>query len=52
MRASRILRPPVTPPEPESASALRIVLWSAVAVALLIGIALYFKYERFIPSVL
>ena len=45
MRLSRILRNPEAPAT--EALALRgVVLWTLVGVAIVVGIALYFRYER------
>jgi type VI protein secretion system component VasF len=46
MRLSRILQTNASPDDEERVSVRRMLLWSVVALAILAGIVLYFKYER------
>lgn len=41
-----------TPQEPERTPIGRVVLWTLLALALLIGVVLYFVYQRRVPTVL
>jgi cytochrome c-type biogenesis protein CcmH/NrfF len=40
------------PEDPERAPIGRLVLWGLLALALVIGIVLYFVYQRRVPTVL
>ena len=52
LRLSRILRPEDGRNAEESVSVRRALLWVAVWIALLVGIALYFKYARILTPLL
>ena len=44
--------PDKTPRDPERAPAGRLVIWGVLALALIVGIVLYFIFERRTPSLL
>lgn len=46
MRLSRVVRSPDTPTDPDAVPLRRVILWIIVAAALVVGVVLYFKYER------
>lgn len=46
MRLSRILRSDDTSVDDERVPLRSVLLWTVVALAILVGIVLYFKYER------
>ena len=52
VRLSRILRPSSTPTDPDAVPPRRALLWLAFWVVLLVGLVLYFKYERLIVPLL
>ena len=39
-------------PKPERTSIVRFVLWTAVGIALIIGVVLFFRYTRLITPLL
>jgi hypothetical protein len=46
MRLSRIVRQPDSPTDPDAVPLRRMILWIVVGAALVVGVVLYFKYER------
>ena len=46
MRLSRILRSNDPSPDDERIPLRSVLLWTVVALAILVGVILYFKYER------
>lgn len=52
MRLSRIIRSDIEGTPEETISRRRVMFWVAVWVVLLVGIALYFKYARFLTPLL
>ena len=52
LRLSRILRPDDGTIRQETVSLRRALLWVLVWVALLVGVALYFKYARLLTPLL
>lgn len=39
-------------PDPEKSSGMRLVLWSVLGAAVILGIVLYFLHARDIPAIL
>jgi type VI protein secretion system component VasF len=52
LRLSRILRPEDGSNQDETIPLRRVILWVLVWVALLVGVALYFKYARLLTPLL
>lgn len=53
MRPTREIRSETEITETDSSvSFRRVILWGAVAIALVIGVVLYFKYERLLAPLL
>lgn len=52
MRAPTVMKHEDTPREPDRAPRAWTLLWGLLATALVVGIVLYFLYERGIASVL
>jgi type VI protein secretion system component VasF len=46
MRLSRIIRQSDSAPDPDAVPLRRLILWIVVGTALVVGVVLYFKYER------
>ena len=52
MRLSRIFRPEEMPSPEEAVPLRRTLFWALVWVAVLVGVALYFKYARYLTPLL
>ena len=52
LRLSRIFRRSETTADPDAVPLARVVLWSLFAVVLVVGLVLYFKYERVVMPLL
>jgi LPS O-antigen subunit length determinant protein (WzzB/FepE family) len=49
MRLSRIVRQPETPTHSDAVPLRRVILWIVVGAVLVVGLVLYFKFERLLP---
>ena len=52
MRLSRVIRQADAPSDAETVPLRRAILWMFVGAALVVGLILYFKYERLIHPLL
>lgn len=52
MREATVMKHEDTPRVPDRISRAWVLMWGLVGVALVVGIVLYFLYERRVPSVL
>ncbi|MEO7711312.1 MAG: hypothetical protein ABIV10_00150 [Gemmatimonadaceae bacterium] len=52
MRLSRIFRTSESPPDSDTVPLRQAVLWALFAIVLVIGLVLYFKYERLVVPLL
>ena len=52
LRLSRIFRQSETTPDPDGVPLVRVLLWGLFAVVLVVGLVLYFKYERVVMPLL
>ena len=52
MRLSRVIRQPEDQQESERVSIRSAILWALVAIAIIGGIVLYFRFERYLVPIL
>ncbi len=52
LRLSRIFRTAESPTDPDTVPLRQAVLWALFAIVLVIGLVLYFKYERLVVPLL
>jgi hypothetical protein len=52
LRLSRILRRSDSPADPDAVPLRRALLWALFGVVLIVGLVLYFKYERHVVPLL